>query len=137
MNEYSPLETTTLYLAIGPRQLAALASSDYRCIEPGEGGELLVLFKLHQRYAEMVARQRLLPRYRAAWVVALDLPRAYLQHFGLSTVAYEEHLEYLVPVDKLADLSQHLAGAIAVVTAFRPGEATSIIPSRGQVYPQD
>ena len=126
MKSASPLETTTLYLAIGPQQLAALASTGYRCIEPGGRGELLVLFKLTQRYAEMVARQRILPKEGEAWVVRLEVGTAALEGIELSTVAYDEHLEYLVPVASLACLNAQLRGPVAVVSRFLPGESFSL-----------
>ena len=126
MSKTSPLETTTLYLAIGPQQLAALARADYRRIEPGEGGELLVLFKLHQRYAEMVARQRILPRDGLAYVLELQVASEAMLDFELGTVAYREHLEYLVPVAALELINRFLTGPVRLVSRFRPGESFSV-----------
>ncbi|MEM1112916.1 MAG: hypothetical protein AAGI11_13480 [Pseudomonadota bacterium] len=126
MNAVSPRVSARLYLAMGPLQLSRLVASDYRRIEPGDSGELLVLFKLHQRYAELVARQRLLPRYGEAFVVSIVVPPSALGDYALSTVAYEEHLEYLVPVDALAPLSQCMQGRACVVSRFLPGQSYSV-----------
>ncbi len=126
MISLSPVETATLYLAIGPAQLAALVRADYRCIEPGRDGERFLFFKLSQRYAEMIARQWELAAHGVGYVVEVRLPRSYLQRFELSTVAYEEHLEYRVPVAELPVLNRQLAVEVQVVTAFREHQGYSV-----------
>lgn len=116
----------TLYQALSPCQFTALVRADWRRIEPGRGGELFCYLKLQQRYAEMIARQRLVPESGAGFVVRLTLPEEALLGFELETVAYEEHLEYRVPVPALPALSLHLQGAVRLVSVFREQHSYSV-----------
>ncbi len=118
-------QAVSLYQAIDPGQLTQLARSGWRSLPPASH-LFYSLLKLHQRYAEMVARQRLLPRHGAAYVVRLDLPRQALRGYELQTVAYEEHLEYRVPGAELHSLCAHLVGEVQVVSAFRERQAWSL-----------
>lgn len=111
-------ETIALYQALSPQQLAALICADWRCIEPGWGGEHFIYLKLCQRYAEMMARQWQLPLHGAGYVVRIVLPVEVIGQYDLETVAYEEHLEYRLPVTELAAVNCHLLGDIQPVSAF-------------------
>ena len=119
-------ETITLYQALSPRQLAALIRADWRRIEPGWAGEQFIYLKLCQRYAEMIARQSEVPLHGAGYVVRLVLPAAVLGHYQLETVAYEDHLEYRLPIDELQEVNRHLIGDVKPVSAFLNNESYSI-----------
>ena len=119
-------KTIALYQAVSPQQLAALIRADWRRIEPDQGGECFLFLKLHQRYAEMIARQWEVPLHGAGYVVRLILPEKMMSHFDLETVAYEEHLEYRVPTCELAYVNANLVGEISVVSAFLNHQSYSI-----------
>ena len=125
--------TATLYQAMGPTQLAALVRTRWRCIEPPRGGERFLYLKCRQRYAEMIARQRYRRHEGAGFVVSLQLPARVMASFTLETVAYEEHLEYRVPVHSLAMLQSALHGPLRLVAVFRAHESYSVAP--GKVAP--
>jgi hypothetical protein len=115
-----------LYQAIGPQQLEVLIRADRRCIEPGRSGERFCLLKVEQRYAEMIARQSLLPLYGCAYVARLELPPEALEAFPLESIAYEEHLEYRVPRSALGDLARVLLGRVQIVSVFREQHSYSV-----------
>ncbi len=119
-------ETIALYLALCPQQLAALIRADWRRIEPGQGGEHFMFLKLNQRYAEMIARQLIVPLHGAAYVARLIVSERAMRHYDIDTVAYEEHLEYRVPVCELAYLNRHILGEAAIVSAFRHQQSYSV-----------
>lgn len=119
-------ETIALYMALCPQQLAALIRADWRRIEPGQGGEHFLFLKLNQRYAEMIARQWLVPLHGAAYVARIILPDKVLQNYDMDTVAYEEHLEYRVPTCELNPVNNSLVGDVAVVSAFLNHESYSV-----------
>lgn len=124
-----PVEMTiSLYQALSPVQLAALIRADWRHIEPGRGGERFIGLKLNQCYAEMVARQWHLPSHGAGYVARIQLPGSALKRFELETVAYEEHLEYRLPVEELGALSQRLLQPLELVSAFVTQHSYSIPP---------
>jgi len=124
------LPTLAVYQTLCPEQLAALDRAAWRRIEPGRGGEHFCYLKLQQRYAEMVARQWEVPVHSAGYVVRLVLPRRALEEYDLESVAYEDHLEYRVPVCELPRLQAQLVGAARLVAAFREQHSYSIPESR-------
>jgi hypothetical protein len=119
-------DTVVVYQTLSPGQLAVLEGSDWRCISPGQGGEYFCYLKLQQRYAEMIARQWVVPVHGAAWVVRLTLPLEALAKYDLVSVAYEEHLEYQVPVAELHRLGSQLVGEAQVVATFRQQHSHSV-----------
>lgn len=119
-------ETIALYQALSPRQLAALIRADWRCIEPGGGGEHFIYLKLCQRYAEMIARQWEVPLHGAGYVVRLVLPAEVIRQYDLETVAYEEHLEFRLPVGELSQVNRYLVGDVQPVSAFLDRQSYSI-----------
>lgn len=122
-----PLEMNiSLYQALSPLQLAALIRADWRHIEPGRGGERFTCLKVNQCYAEMVARQWQLPSHGAGYVARIQLPMHALKRFDPETVAYEEHVEYRVPVGELAALSERLLQPLELVSAFVTQHSYSI-----------
>ncbi len=126
MKPLSHRETIALYQALSPQQLAALISADWRRIEPGRGGERFVYLKLCQRYAEMIARQWEVPLHGAGYVVRLELPMEVIRQYEMETVAYEEHLEFRLPVCDTPFVSRHLVGDVQPVSAFLDRHSYSI-----------
>jgi len=123
----SPAEAlVSLYQSLSPAQLSALKRGDWRAIPAGDDAQSICLLKLRQRYAEMVARQWLLPLYGRAYVVRLELPASALATFELGSVAYAEHLEYRVPAAHLPRLAIRLQSPVRVVSAFRPQHSYSL-----------
>lgn len=119
-------DSVTLYQAIGRQQLAALIESDWQCVKRSSESDRFCFLKLHQRYAEMIARQSMLPERGEAWVVRMELPLSIIGEYPLQTVAYEEHLEYQVPVASLPFLGRSLLGRVCVVAAFRDQHSYSV-----------
>ncbi|TXS96209.1 hypothetical protein FV139_01510 [Parahaliea maris] len=126
MKSLSHQHTVAVYQTLSPSQLAALQGAAWRRIVPGQGGEYFCQLKLQQRYAEMIARQWAVPACGAGYVVRLILPQQVLAHYDLTTVAYDEHLEYQVPTCELAELSRHLVGQVELVSVFREWESFSV-----------
>lgn len=111
--------TIAVYKAMSPQQFAALIRADWRCIEPGQGGERFCYLKLTFSYAQMIARRREAALHGRGYVVKLILPEQILNRYDLETVAYKEHLEYRVPVGDLKIINQCMVGrANLVSTAF-------------------
>ncbi|MFT6286482.1 MAG: hypothetical protein ACJA09_001230 [Alcanivorax sp.] len=119
-------ETIALYQALSPKQLAALIRADWRRIEPGWDGEHFLYLKLCQRYAEMMARQWEVPLHGAGYVVRIMLPIDVIGQYDLETVAYEEHLEYRLPVSDLNAMNRHLLGDVRPVSAFLNNQSHAI-----------
>ncbi len=115
-----------LYQTLSPSQLAALDRDGWCQLEPGCNGEQFCYLKLKQRYAEMIARQVMVPEHGAGYVVRLLLPLSALHPFKLETVACDEHLEYRVPVAALSHLSRRLVGQVQMVSAFRQYQSYSV-----------
>jgi hypothetical protein len=130
MKEQSLLQTIALYQAICPGRLQDLVTSGWREIQPGAEGNHFCYLKLNQRYAEMIARQWEVPTHGRGYVVRIVLPKYCLQPYLLDTVAYEEHLEYRVPVEDLSRLSSYRVGDIVMVSAFKGSHNYSIPAGR-------
>lgn len=120
--------TLAVYQTLTPQQFSALAQANWRRVEPGRDGQHFCHLKLQQRYAEMIARQWAVPVHGEGYVVRLVFPARVLAGFDLETVAYEEHLEYRVPVCELPRLSRHLVGSAHLVSTFREQHSYSIPP---------
>ena len=117
---------TTLYQAIDPQQLHTLVDNNWQRLAPAGGDEKFCLLPVRQRHAEMIARQLLLPARGAAYVIRLELPSHQLSAYPLETVAYEEHLEYRVPVASMEKVSDSLLGAVQLVCVFRDQHSYSV-----------
>jgi hypothetical protein len=128
MNAIAQPAVVALYQALCPQQLAALEQANWHGIQPGRSGEKYCLLKLEQRYAEMIARQWLVPLYGAGYVVQLILRRSRVCQYQLETVAYEEHLEYRVPDAQLCSLGAALTTEARLVSAFRVQHGYSVAP---------
>lgn len=126
MKEITEHDHVTLYQAISPQQLAILIDNGWQSINRHASADRFCFLKLHQRYAEMIARQALLPAEGAAYVVRMELPRQVLGAYALKTIAYEEHLEYQIPVESLPFLSNRLIGKVHIVAAFHDQHSYSV-----------
>lgn len=126
MTPIPDVDTINLFQAVSPRQLAQCVKDDWQSLKPDPDYQAFCYLKLSQRYAEMVARQRLVPLHGAGYVVGLVLPRKVMNAFELQSVAYEEHLEYRVPAEELEALCWYLEAGVRVVSAFLDGESYSI-----------
>ncbi|MBA6412838.1 hypothetical protein H2508_06915 [Parahaliea sp. F7430] len=122
MNAFVQFDNLVVYQALCPEQFSALRRGCWRRIESGRDGERFCYLKLQQHYAEMVARRRLLPVHGAGFVVRLHLPRRVLDQYKLETVAYDEHLEYRVPVVDLPRVQAHLVSDVKLVASFRESQ---------------
>lgn len=126
MKPQSQMKTIALYMAMSPEQLATLIRANWRRIDPGRDGEHFHYLKLNQCYAEMIARQWEVPLHGAGYVVRLVVPKAAMEQFELGSVAYEEHLEYCIPVCELDWFNRQILGEVCVVSAFVRNESYSI-----------
>ncbi|MFV0478291.1 MAG: hypothetical protein ACK5ME_10705 [Parahaliea sp.] len=123
-----------LYIALSPNQLEQVQNSDWRQLVASRSDDSYCYLKQRQRYAEMVARMSILPEFGAAYVLRLLLPLAAMRPFSLETVAYEEHLEYQVPVQALPTLTARLLGQLQLLTAFREQHSFSVRPGFAASY---
>ena len=74
----------------------------------------------------MIARQWEVPLHGAGYVVRLVLPAEVIRQYDLETVAYEEHLEFRLPVGELSQVNRHLVGDVQPVSAFLDRQSYSI-----------
>ncbi len=126
MTQLAHEPSVVLFQALSPTQFAALEAAAWRRIVPCQTDEEWCQLKLRQRYAEMIARQRGVPEFGRAYVVRLVLPPSALADYQLGSVAYEEHLEYQVPVFNLGRLSRQLLEPVELVSVFRQWHSYSV-----------
>lgn len=109
---------TTLYKSLSPVQLAQVVSLGWRAFPAMDDDQQIFAPKLHQAYAEMLARQLEMAHFQAGYVVRFTLGNDFLQRFTPVSVAYREHEEYRIPVRSLAELNRAIVGRIELVSGF-------------------
>jgi len=110
--------TVKLYAPVSPHQLAKVINTGWQDFFLCSDEQKYFFPKLHQGFAEMLARQWEAKVYSAGYVVCLDIRCAFINQFPLETVAYEEHLEYRIPSNFLDQFNQSLVSKIQLLSAF-------------------
>ena len=93
-------------------------ASGWRHFSPESYQQKIFYPKLHRGFAEALARQCYANRDVAGYVVSFKLPGDFLNNYCRQTIAYEEQLEYRIPIADLQQLNQHIIGRIEIVSAF-------------------
>jgi hypothetical protein len=111
--------TIRLYKPLSPLQLEEVINSGWSSFAVDSPLQKVFYPKIHRRYAENLARQWDAVQFNAGYVVAFDVPTEFMAKYEIQTTAYEEHREYVVPVEELSLFNQNIKGKISVVTTFK------------------
>ncbi len=110
--------TLTLYKSVSPIQLSHLINVDWRYFVPESPDQKLFVPKLHLSFAEMLARQIEVATYCAGYVVSFEIQKAFIDHYEVTSVAYEENEEYCIPIEDLGAMNRGIEGRIQLVSWF-------------------
>lgn len=117
-------ELITLYKPLTPQQLAVVITSGWRTFVPEFPEQTHFFAKLHQRYAELIARMWCVSQYSAGYVAVFEVEDWFIGQYDIVTIAYEEHREYQIPIEDLDSLNRHIVGPIDVISAFQADLST-------------
>jgi hypothetical protein len=115
-------DTIALYKSLSPLQLEAVIQSGWRGFATEGPKQQYFYPKLHQHYAESLARQWDAVQSSAGYVVEFTMPVDFMSRYNIQTIGYAEHSEYRIPVADLAWFNSHIAGRITLVSTFRQPE---------------
>ena len=110
--------TVALYKSVSPTLLSHLIHVDWRYFVPESPDQKLFAPKLHLPFAEMLARQIDAATHCAGYVVSFEVQKTYLNRYEITTVAYEEHEEYCIPIHDLSEMNKFIEGKIKLVSWF-------------------
>jgi hypothetical protein len=66
----------------------------------------------------MLARQIEVANHYAGYVVMFDVQQQFMRQYNVTSVAYEEYEEYLIPIDDLDCLNEAIVGRVELVSCF-------------------
>ena len=69
-------------------------------------------------YAKTIARQWDAVQYTKGFVVSFTISMEFISHYKIQTIAYDEHMEYSVPIEELERLNNNIIGRIELVSVF-------------------
>lgn len=110
--------TVTMYRPTGPRELALVEQSGFRCWPPRLPGQPIFYPVTNQRYAEEIARKWNVPESGAGYVTRFRVRRAFADRYDIQIVGARHHAEWWIPAEELPLLNQNIVGEIEVIASF-------------------
>ncbi len=59
----------------------------------------------------------------AGYVLKFDVESTYLESYEVQCVGAQQHLEYWIPAEELAEFNRHIVGKIEVVESYTPSQS--------------
>ena len=117
--------TTTLCRPVGPKELALIEESNWRCFPPRLPEQPIFYPVMNVEYATQIARDWNVPESGSGFVTAFDVDSVYLSQFEVKIVGAATHQELWVPAEELTNFNAHIVGQIRVLARFfRDGAET-------------
>jgi hypothetical protein len=105
----------TLWQAMTPWAVRSLKDSQGLQLQLSAKGDTFALIKPTRHRAQAVAKTVWAPRFGQAAVACFALPQELVKKLKVGSVAYEDHIDYVIPADQLATLSLFLIRPIRIV----------------------
>jgi len=118
-----------LYKSLSPQQLVQVENSGWRRFAADGSKQRVFYPKVYLSYAEQIARQWDAVQFERGFVVSFKICAEVLHRYEIQTVAYEEHLEYRVPIAELEFFNQQIMGKIELVSSFCSESASTWLPA--------
>jgi hypothetical protein len=117
--------TTTLWRPVGANELALIKNSDYSAFPPRLPEQPIFYPVCNFEYAEQIARDWNSTDARhnhIGYVTEFDVRSDYLEAYETHIVGGQQHREYWIPAENLADLNDAIVGPIRIVAEYRQGQ---------------
>src|SRR5690242_5344684 len=115
------MKLITLYRPVGQKEMDLIRESGFKKFPPRLEWQPIFYPVMNQQYAEQIARQwnteDEFSGY-AGYVLAFDLPEAYISKYPVQNVGGEIHNELWVPAGELEEFNNQIQGLIRIVHTF-------------------
>ncbi len=111
-------ETTTLYRAVGPKEMELIAASGYREFPPRLPEQPIFYPVMNEEYARQIARDWNVPGSGAGYVIRFEVRKSFADRYPVRTVGSSVHQELWVPTEELPELNRNIVGRLEVIAKF-------------------
>lgn len=114
--------TITLYRPVGPKELELLRQSGFRRFPPRLPEQPIFYPVVQEEYARKIARDWNVNASGAGYVTRFAVRAEYLCKYREQQAGGQQHTEYWIPAEELADFNDNIVGQIEVVDEFLAAE---------------
>lgn len=123
-------QTITLYRPTGPKELALVATSDFRRWPPRLPDQPIFYPVTNEQYAIEIARDWNVKDSGSGYVTCFQVKKSFMDRYPVQVVGGARHSEWWVPAEELEALNDHIVGKIEVIAAF--GEINQELYEQGK-----
>jgi hypothetical protein len=113
------MNTVTLFRPVGPKELALIETSGWRCFPPRLPEQPIFYPVLNEEYAIQIARDWNVQQSGAGFVTRFSVEAEFVSRYSVRCVGAAVHQELWVPAEELEEFNSHIVGKIEVVAEFR------------------
>lgn len=124
-------DVVTLWRPTGPDEWALVVQSGHRAWPHRLAEQPIFSPVASEWYATKIAREWNVPHRGVGYVTRFDVDAGWLSQFPVQQVGGRDVLEYWIPAERLADLNEHLVGAIQEMARYVGPAAPEAIDSFG------
>ena len=112
------MATQTLYRAVGPGQLIAIADSQWQEFPPRLSHQPFFYAFCNAKYARLVAKDWNVKKSGAGFVMRFEVDEDFISQFPKRNARSDIYSEVWVPAAQLIQLNQHIVGSIHLMEYF-------------------
>jgi hypothetical protein len=110
--------TITLYRPVGPKELDLIRESGFRRFPPRLPEQPIFYPVVQKEYARKIARDWNVKASGAGYVTRFQVQAKYLSRYKVQHAGGQQHTEYWIPAEDLADFNDNIVGQIEVIDEF-------------------
>jgi len=114
-----PPATITLYRPVGPQELELIRASGFRAFPPRLPEQPIFYPVLTEEYAIKIARDWNVRASGAGFVTRFQVQGEFIDHYQVQEAGGQQHKEYWIPAEDLAEFNRAIVGLIEVIAEFR------------------
>jgi hypothetical protein len=111
--------TITLYRPVGMQELALIRASGFREFPPRLPEQPIFYPVLTEEYAVKIARDWNVRASGAGFVTRFQVQAEFIDRYQVQEAGGQQHKEYWIPAEELAEFNRAIVGSIEVIAEFR------------------
>lgn len=111
-------ETITLFRPVGPKELALIKQSGYKCWPPRLPEQPIFYPVTNAKYAQEIAERWNVRESGAGFVTKFEVKKDFIDRYQVQKVGAAHHTEWWIPAEDLEELNENIVGIIEVIGEF-------------------
>ena len=108
-----------LYRPTGPKELELVVASGYRRWPPRLPEQPIFYPVTNEEYAKEIAIKWNIPASGVGFVTRFSVKKSFMERFEIHKVGGENHTEWWIPAEDLAELNDNIIGLIEIIGEYR------------------